>query len=80
MSAMLLRASSGPLRSRVMGLRMLMIYGLPVGLMVAGPLISHFGYAAMVHLYAATGILCTVLIAVRWREHIWHTDAPANRR
>ncbi len=79
MSAMLLRAASGPLRSRVMGLRMLMIYGLPLGLLVAGPLIGHFGYVAMVHLYAATGILCTVFIAVRWRVHIWHADAPANR-
>lgn len=79
MSAMLLRATHGPLRSRVMGLRMLMIYGLPVGLMLAGPLISHFGYAAMVHLYAAAGILCSAYIAVRWREYLWHADAPANR-
>ena len=80
MSAMLLRASSGPLRSRVMGLRMLMIYSLPVGLMLAGPLIRYFSYQAMVYLYAAIGIAGTVLIAVRWREHIWRADAPANLR
>ena len=79
MSAMLLRASSSALRSRVMGLRMLMIYSLPVGLMLAGPLISYFSYQAMVYLYATVGIVGTVLIALRWREHIWRADAPANR-
>lgn len=80
MSALLLRASSGPLRSRVMGLRMLMIYGLPIGLMAAGPLISHLGYAVMVYLYAITGVIGTVYIAVRWCDHIWRAGAPANRR
>lgn len=80
MSALLLRTSSGPLRSRVMGLRMLMIYGLPVGLMGAGPLITRLGYQATVWLYCVTGIVLTVFIAWRWRAHLWRHDALANRR
>lgn len=80
MSAMLLRATSGPLRSRVMGLRMLMIYTLPAGLMLAGPLITHLGYRAMAVLYCVSGILLTVYIGWRWRDHIWRADAPANLR
>ena len=80
MSALLLRASSGPLRSRVMGLRMLMIYGLPVGLMAAGPLVTRLGYHATVWLYCVIGIALTVLIAWRWRAHLWRHDALANRR
>ncbi len=80
MSAMLLRATSGHLRSRVMGLRMLMIYSLPVGLMLAGPLITHVGYRGMAAIYCGSGILFTITIGWRWREHLWRADAPANRR
>ena len=80
MSALLLRASSGPLRSRVMGLRMLMIYGLPVGLMAAGPLITRMGYHATVLAYCTFGITMTAYVAWRWREHIWRSDAAANSR
>ncbi len=80
MSALLLRTASGPLRSRVMGLRMLMIYGLPIGLMAAGPLITLLGFHATVWLYCVSGIALTAYIAWRWRTHLWHRDAPANRR
>lgn len=80
MSALLLRAASGPLRSRVMGLRMLMIYGLPVGLMAAGPLITRLGYHGTVLLYCSSGIAMTAYVAWRWREHIWRRDAAANSR
>ncbi len=80
MSALLLRTASGTLRSRVMGLRMLMIYGLPVGLMGAGPLITRLGYHATVWLYCVSGIVLTAFIAWRWRAHLWQRDAPANRQ
>lgn len=71
MSALLLRAASGPLRSRVMGLRMLMIYALPVGLMAAGPLITRLGYQVTVLLYCVSGIVLSVYISWRWRAHVW---------
>jgi hypothetical protein len=63
-----------------MGLRTLMIYGVPVGLMIAGPLIADYGYRVTATLYCVFGLACTALIAWYWREHIWRADAPANRR
>jgi Na+/melibiose symporter-like transporter len=80
MSAMLLRSAGGQFRGRVMGIRMLMIYGVPIGLLVAGPLIGRFGYPLTATLYCVIGLVVTSLIAVRWRAHIWNPEAPANRR
>jgi hypothetical protein len=59
---------------------MLAIYGMPVGLLISGPLISRFGYPATAALYCAIGLSFTLLIAVRWRSHLWRLGAPANRR
>ena len=78
LSAMLLRNSAEQFRSRVMGIRMLMIYGVPVGLTLAGPLIGRYGYPATAVLYCVFGIACTLLIAVRWRKHVWRADAQGN--
>ncbi|MEQ1775632.1 MAG: MFS transporter [Burkholderiales bacterium] len=80
MSAMLLRNTGESFRGRVMGLRMLMIYGVPVGLMIAGPMISHFGFRTTATTYCVIGLAFTALIGVRWRHHIWRLDAPANKR
>jgi len=59
---------------------MLAIYGLPLGLLIAGPVIARFGYRAMATLYCAIGLTFIVLIAVRWHDHLWRREAPANRR
>ena len=80
MSTLILRNSDERYRGRVMGIRMLAIYGVPVGLLIAGPLISHFGFATTATLYTAFSLGITVLIAVRWREHIWSLQATANKR
>jgi predicted MFS family arabinose efflux permease len=80
MSALLLRHSEARFRGRVMGLRILAIYGLPLGLMISGPLIGRVGYPATMTLYCAVGLVCTLLIAVRWHAHLWRLDAPANTR
>lgn len=80
MSAMLLRNTSAQFRGRVMGIRMLMIYGVPIGLMTSGPLIGRFGYHTTATLYCAIGLVVTLLIAVRWRADLWRLDAPANTR
>ena len=80
MSAMLLKNSAEQFRSRVMGLRMLMIYGVPIGLLVAGPLIGRFGYPATATLYCGFGLVCTLIIAVHWRAHVWRADAQGNLR
>lgn len=79
LAAMLLRSSEERFRSRVMGIRMLAIYTLPLGLLAAGPLIEHFGFRAMATAYCLSGLALTVWIGVRWRRHVWHDSAPANR-
>ena len=80
MSAMLLRNSADALRGRVMGIRMMAVYGMPVGLLIAGPLIQRHGYPLTAMLYCAIGLLATFYVAWRWRASLWRTDAPANRR
>jgi MFS family permease len=70
-TVILLRASDQRYRGRVMGVRMLAIYSLPVGLLVAGALIGWIGFRATASLYAVVGLVFTVLIAVRWRASLW---------
>jgi predicted MFS family arabinose efflux permease len=78
-TAMLLRTSD-QFRGRIMGIRMLVIYGNLPGLLIAGPLIAAYGYPAMATLYCAVGLAFTLWIGVRWREHVWRLDSPANTR
>lgn len=80
MSVMLLRGSGARLRGRVMGVRMLAVYGLPLGLLAAGPLIEMSSYAATATAYAGGGLLFTLVIAIRWRAELWPADAPGNAR
>ena len=80
LSAMLLRTTKEGFRGHVMGLRTLMIYGVPVGLLIAGPMITGYGYRFTATVYCVFGLACTALIAWRWREHIWRVDAAGNRR
>ena len=80
MSAMLLRNTHAQFRGRVMGIRMLMIYGVPIGLLTSGPLIGRFGYHTTATFYCAIGLAVTLLIAVRWRADLWRLEAPANKR
>jgi predicted MFS family arabinose efflux permease len=79
MSALLLHGA-GAYRGRVMGMRMLAIYGLPIGLLGAGALIDRIGFAPTATLYCVVGIAVTLLIALRWRAALWPLHAPANAR
>ncbi len=79
MSALLLH-SAGAYRGRVMGMRMLAIYGLPIGLLAAGALIDRIGFVPTATLYCLVGIVLTVSIALRWRAALWPLHAPANAR
>lgn len=79
-TAMLLRNSDDRFRGRIMGIRMLAIYGNLPGLLLSGPLITGIGYPGMATLYCAIGIVFTLIIAMRWRDVLWRADAPANRR
>ena len=79
-TAMLLRNSDEQFRGRIMGIRMLALYGNLPGLLLSAPLIANIGYPNTATLYCAIGILFTVIIAARWRAQLWRLDAPANRR
>ncbi len=78
LAAVMLRSSSEEMRGRVMGIRMLAIWGLPLGLLAAGPIIASLGYAATTLLYAGLGLAATVAIGFRWRLALWHRAAAAN--
>ena len=79
-AVILMRAASEHLRGRVMGVRMMVIYGLPLGLLAAGSLIDIIGYSATGSLYAAAGFIAMLAIAIRWRADLWPVHAPANAR
>jgi predicted MFS family arabinose efflux permease len=70
-AVILLRASDQRLRGRIMGVRMLAIYSLPLGLLTAGALIGRIGFETTVTAYALIGLVFIVLIAVRWRAALW---------
>ena len=80
MAVLLLRGADPALRGRVMGVRMLAVYGLPIGLLLSGPLVEHAGFAITGSLYSVVGLGFTLLIAVRWRAELWHQGAPGNLR
>lgn len=72
MSVSLLRAAGDRFRGRVMGVRTLAVYGLPLGLLASGALIERIGFPATVTAYCLTGLLCTLVISARWRASVWH--------
>jgi predicted MFS family arabinose efflux permease len=78
MAVIILRVTAPAFRGRVMGVRMLAVYGLPLGLLLSGPLVAYAGFAATGSLYSLVGIGFTLLIALRWRQELWHAAAPAN--
>jgi hypothetical protein len=77
-AVMLMRHASAHLRGRVMGVRMMVIYGLPLGLLAAGSLIDLIGYSATGTLYASAGFIAMMAIALHWRADLWPVHAPAN--
>jgi len=80
MTAMLLRNSDVRYRGRVMGIRMLALYGNLPGLLISAPLIARIGYPMTATLYCAIGLAFILVIAIHWRAHLWRLGAPANAR
>ena len=68
MTVSLLHYASPDFRGRVMGVRMLAVYGLPLGLVVAGALIERFGVTATVASYGTIGLILSIWTALRWNE------------
>ena len=73
MSVTLLIATLPEIRGRVMGVRMLAVFGLPIGLVVAGALVEEVGFPIQATLYAGLGLLMTAAIVYRWRDALWRT-------
>jgi len=80
MAVILLRVTNPAHRGCVMGVRMLAVYGLPLGLLLSGPLVQWTGFTATGTLYSVLGIVFTLVIAVCWRSELWDPAAPVNQR
>lgn len=80
MAVLLLRGAPAALRGRIMGIRTQAVYGLPLGLLAAGPLIERVGFPAAATTYGLLGLTCIALIVWRWHPHLWLATAAGNRR
>lgn len=80
LAIILLRTSEARFRGRIMGVRMLAIYSLPLGLLVAGGLVNRIGFHLTANLYAFFGLAMTLIIAAYWRSSLLPATAPANAR
>jgi MFS family permease len=77
-AVILMRTASERFRGRVMGVRMLTIYGLPFGLMAAGSLIDVVGFAATAILYVAAGLAMLMAVALHWRARLQQAQVPVS--
>lgn len=78
LAAVMLRATEPAFHGRVMGMRMLAIWGLPIGLLISGPLVESIGYVATAGLYSALGLILTLALTVYWRRALWDRYSVAN--
>jgi predicted MFS family arabinose efflux permease len=78
LAAVMLRATEPQYRGRVMGMRILAILGLPLGLLLAGPLIDWFGFAWTWAVYSAIGVVCASAMIWVWRDSLWCKTSAAN--
>jgi hypothetical protein len=78
LAAVMLRATEPAFHGRVMGMRMLAIWGLPIGLLISGPLVESIGYMATAGLYSALGLILTLALTVYWRRALWDRHSVAN--
>jgi predicted MFS family arabinose efflux permease len=78
LAVVLLGIAGGKFRGRIMGVRMLAIYSLPLGALAGGALFNAIGFRATGTLYALAGVALTLAIAWHWRAHLWPADLPAN--
>jgi MFS family permease len=77
--AVMLQSTEPSYRGRVMGIRILAILGLPIGLMLSGPLIELIGFGGTISLYSLVGLLGALSMIRLWRTQLWLKTAPANQ-
>jgi predicted MFS family arabinose efflux permease len=78
LSILLLRTSEARFRGRIMGVRMLAIYPLPIGILIAGALIERIGYMAAELTMLSIGLVLIAAIVIQWRRDLLPRDAPGN--
>ena len=71
MTGTLLAVAGDRFRARVMGVRMLAVYGMTVGLIGSGVLIERVGYSLTISAFCTVGLVFTLLIGIRWRDTMW---------
>ncbi|MCI0440564.1 MAG: MFS transporter [Chloroflexi bacterium] len=76
MAMLLLSATSPELRGRVMGVRSLAVYGLPLGLLISGALADALGAPVAIALTMSVGLAFTILVAARFHA-LWRLDTSA---
>lgn len=70
MSVVVMSIAPPEFRGRVMGVRMLAVYGLPLGLLGAGYLMEHLGVVPTVLLHASAGLVVIVFVSFNWRRWV----------
>jgi predicted MFS family arabinose efflux permease len=70
MSVVLMTFTKFEMRGRVMGIRMLAVYGLPMGLVIGGWLIEQHGVPSTITGYAIVGLIALVLAVLKWPKLI----------
>ncbi|MBU6271570.1 MAG: MFS transporter [Betaproteobacteria bacterium] len=80
LAILLLRTSEDRFRGRIMGVRMLAIYTLPLGLLIAGAIIPVIGYLASALSLLLLGLVLLAWLASGWRGELLAREALANRR
>jgi hypothetical protein len=78
LAAVMLHATEPAFHGRVMGMRMLAIWGLPIGLLASGPLVESIGYVWTAWVYSALGLILTLAITLYWRHALWDKRSVAN--
>lgn len=66
MSVVLMTFTKFEMRGRVMGIRMLAVYGLPMGLVIGGWLIEKYGVETALTWYAIAGLVFAGLAVLKW--------------
>jgi len=77
MSAVLLTTADVAFRGRVMGVRMMAVYGLPMGLLLGGFLAERLGILPALTVLGLVGFVLTALAAIRWPALLRATVPPA---
>ncbi len=77
-AVVMLRGASEAMRGRVMGMRVLAVWGLPIGVLASGPIIVGLGYTACAIVYSFLGLAATLMIGYRLRQALWQASAAAN--